>query len=436
MRRKLFIVGMVASICIAMNGGIKVHAEDMNEMEYETIYRPATGDLEELKAICVPEEKLENLQVGISIQQEGYVDEEKQTFLTLGSDYGYQDMEKRSNGENRQALYEQMYAAAIQESTNGEDAKAASVKGSVYQVATVITGLEKYNFTQKELTETYFTFRNDNPQFFWLSNVVLWGINTETKNITSVSMITYDEYASWNTRTQTLDEIMKTGEDVYLSQISDSDDTYTKVKKIHDALAKDIDYDYDHMNDIGPAHSIAGAMTATKKAVCEGYSKVMQLMMNCYGIDNIYVTGTGNGGGHAWNLVGMDDEKYYWLDATWDDQKTGVIYNYFLVGNTNFTNHTADVPDKENSTFLYALPTVSDTDYIYAPVEVTVKKGDINADGSINISDLMLSLNHVSQKTLLKENELLAADINEDGSVTITDLMRLLNYVSGKSATL
>ena len=59
-------------------------------------------------------------------------------------------------------------------------------------------------------------------------------------------------------------------------------------------------------------------------------------MMNCYGIENIYVTGLGNGGGHAWNMVGMDDGKYYWLDATWDDQPYEQFqHDYFLVGNNN-----------------------------------------------------------------------------------------------------
>ena len=59
--------------------------------------------------------------------------------------------------------------------------------------------------------------------------------------------------------------------------------------------------------------------------------------------------------------------------------------------------------------------------------------GDINQDGSINIQDLMLCLNHVSQKTLLTEDALMAADVDESGNVNIQDLMLLLNYVSGKS---
>lgn len=59
--------------------------------------------------------------------------------------------------------------------------------------------------------------------------------------------------------------------------------------------------------------------------------------------------------------------------------------------------------------------------------------GDINHDGDVNIQDLMLCLNHVSQKSLLTGNELSVADVDESGNVNIQDLMLLLNYVSGKS---
>lgn len=153
---------------------------------------------------------------------------------------------------------------------------------------------------------------------------------------------------------------------------------YNKVLKIHDTLIGDIEYSEDV--NIPIAHSIAGAMTSGRSAVCEGYAKVMQVMMNCYDIENIYVTGLGNGGGHAWNMVGMDDGKYYWLDATWDDQPYKQFqHDYFLVGDQNFTDHIADSPEG---------------------------------------------------------TALLAADINNDDTVNLVDLMRLLNYVGGKSDSL
>lgn len=223
---------------------------------------------------------------------------------------------------------------------------------------------------------------------------------------------------------------------VYQSQISGEDDLYNKVLKIHDTLIGDIEYSEDI--NVPIAHSIAGAMTSEKSAVCEGYAKVMQVMMNCYDIENIYVTGLGNGGGHAWNMVGMDDGKYYWLDATWDDQLYEEFqHDYFLVGNQNFSDHIADSFEGTGVNFLYELPEASETDYVYIPgSEEGGEKGDINADGMINIFDLTICMNHIIQKQILNEEALKVADVNEDGSVNIFDLTRIMNYIIKKSDTL
>lgn len=71
-------------------------------------------------------------------------------------------------------------------------------------------------------------------------------------------------------------------------------------------------------------------------------------------------------------------------------------------------------------------------------VRVTEKKvipGDIDANGVVNLFDLMQCLNHVSGKTVLTDNAFTAADVDQNGGVDLFDLMRILNYVSGKSAT-
>ena len=73
---------------------------------------------------------------------------------------------------------------------------------------------------------------------------------------------------------------------------------------------------------------------------------------------------------------------------------------------------------------------------VYDIEGVHIEKGDINADGNVNLVDLMQCLNHVGRKELLVGKALEAADINEDGIVNLVDLMRLLNYVGRKSDTL
>ena len=332
--------------------------------EEQTIVRDADGDMEPLIAVQCTDEEFEQL-FGQTIREtqrwSGSTGSEEQSFLDCGSDYGYQDMSKRSNGAGRQHLYQQIEAACRDFTLNQNNAEVGSLNGSDYYMANAV-GISDYELTSNEMVETYYTFRNDNPQYFWLSNRVIYSTSW-------VGVLSYADYQNGEARQTALEEIMQTLEDVYTSQICSTDSNYRKILKIHDALIADIEYDYELNIEI--AHSIAGAMTSRKAAVCEGYAKVMRLVMNYYDIMNIYVTGDA-GDGHAWNLVQMSNGNYYWLDATWDDQPYPEFqHTYFLVGNLNFTDHIPDTPDQQGVYFLYELPLVSDEDYS-APLQAII----------------------------------------------------------------
>lgn len=65
-------------------------------------------------------------------------------------------------------------------------------------------------------------------------------------------------------------------------------------------------------------HTAYGAL-ADGCAVCEGYSCAAKLMLNALGIGADIEVGTCiDGGGHAWNLVKVDD-AWYQMDVTWND---------------------------------------------------------------------------------------------------------------------
>lgn len=415
---------------------LAVSGADMKEVRAEEeimVVRKGTGDLEQLEAIHVSEDVLSEWRLAESSQDSARaVDEDIQEFLSYSSDYGYRDMAKRSNAAARQDAYRQLENICRKFSTNGKDAEIRISDGKEYAAAGVVE-LPQYSMTWDELSEIYFMFRNDNPQYFWLSNRVLFSRGASGVGA-AIIPLTYDEYRSGAVRSSTLEEIVETAQIVYQSQITSADDGYHKVLKIHDTLISDIEYSQD--TSILISHSIAGAMTSAKSAVCEGYAKVMQVMMNCYGIENIFVTGDA-GGGHAWNMVRMNDGNYYWLDATWDDQIYEAFrHDYFLVGNNNFTDHIADVPTGSGKKFLYELPLASNEDYVYHANVPVSTKGDVNADGRITMTDLLMCLHHVSGRTLLTGDAFLAADINDDGVVKMTDLLRILHYVSGRNTVL
>lgn len=386
-----------------------------------------TGDTENYRTIEIPNQTAEEWKRAEAWPYaSGDTDDRVSDFLEYGSDYGYQDMQKRSHGEGRQYLYQELKEGCDQFTGSTQDAAGKELWDEIYYTAFTVD-VSGYGLTNDEMVESYYTFRNDNPQYFWLSNEVIY-------SDTTVTVLTYDRYSDGDVRRGALDEILNTVQEVYQSRIEASDSRYEKVLTLHDTLIADISYSEDTSADI--AHSIAGALTGERSAVCEGYAKVMQLMMNCYDIPNIYVTGYA-GGGHAWNMVYMNDGNWYWLDATWDDQPYEQFrHDYFLVGNHNFADHTADSPEGTGTDFLYELPEASAENYVYDPGAVVITAGDVNEDGSINVVDLMMCLHHVSGRTLLEENSFLAADVNGDGMVNVVDLMRLLHYVSGRNSEL
>ena len=116
-------------------------------------------------------------------------------------------------------------------------------------------------------------------------------------------------------------------------------------------------------------------------------------------------------------------------------EETGKLYNY--VGDESADQKVNSLVEAnqfvEGKSCRYANFIIS-TKPLQGESEVTL--GDINADGQINLTDVVLGLNHSSKKSLLTGDALAAADINQDGAVNLTDVMRLMNYVAKKSTTL
>ena len=435
MKKKIIGLFFVVSLVCGMHS--KVHADQINDsiQGQVQVVREKSSGTEGLYAVEISDEEAEQIANANqkSTTVEYYAGKDEKAFLNCGGDYGYQDMKKRSNTEGRQYLYRELKKESEAFTTGNADAEEYMLNDTIPIYIVGKINVQQYQMTAKEMVETYFTFRNDNPQFFWVDNMVVYSSNY-------LMLLSYGDYEQAVERKETLNEIVDTQRNVYQSGITSTDSKYEKVLKIHDALIKDIEYDEDVYSgeEAETSHSIAGAMTSAKTAVCEGYAKVMQLMMNCYDVENIYVTGIANGGGHAWNMVQMNDGKYYWLDATWDDQEyEDFQHSYFLVGNSNFEGHTINLPTDEGGNFLYELPKANDADYEYKDDEKDEAiKGDVTGDKEVDIKDLRTVLRSVCGKEELTENQKLAADVTGDDQVDIQDLRKLLRFVCGKMETL
>jgi hypothetical protein len=57
--------------------------------------------------------------------------------------------------------------------------------------------------------------------------------------------------------------------------------------------------------------------------------------------------------------------------------------------------------------------------------------GDVNNDGTIDVSDVMAVINHIVEITSLSGNQLLAADTTRNQVVDVSDAMKIVNYIVG-----
>lgn len=65
-----------------------------------------------------------------------------------------------------------------------------------------------------------------------------------------------------------------------------------------------------------------------------------------------------------------------------------------------------------------------------------VTKGDINADGEVDIQDLRSILRYICEKEEFNEDQKSVADVDANGEVDIKDLRKVIRYVSGKESAL
>lgn len=123
-----------------------------------------------------------------------------------------------------------------------------------------------------------------------------------------------------------------------IAQKLKKDSDFESVKAAYDYIINRVDYDYDYNNYLDYEGFRDGVM------VCSGYSMALfhllvdmnipVRMVSGYCAEEETVTG------HAWNVVKID-EKWYNVDATWDDpgEEKDIQYQYFLKSDADFGNH-------------------------------------------------------------------------------------------------
>ena len=274
-------------------------------------------------------------------------------------DYAYKALANESKTQAKQKFYTDMYNAFCEYWLCNFDNTGKYWTDTSTRQKYVIIGTLKYSdygLTLDDAINTYAMLRHDVPAFYFLAANLTY--NAWLQYITIISDSTL-ETASARMNVQSK---ISTYLSNYVSTVDYKYSDYYKAVSLNNYLCNNCEYWYDNgqPSDNEYAHSVAGPILY-KKGVCEAYAKLYQMILNYIGLDNIYVIGTSrNNGGHAWNLVSLNG-KYYNMDTTWNDMSGN---DYVLRGTTNFyRDHTPFKPTDDYFHHLYALPTISSSDY-------------------------------------------------------------------------
>ena len=293
-------------------------------------------------------------------------------------DYAYNYLsDNYDNAEAMLALYDKIDEESeyFHSSTRDAETKKISDKDTYYAAE---IGFGDLGLSQEEALAVWNAYRYDHPLYYWMSNVVSY-------TSSSLSLLVFEEYAEGDVRAD-LNEQIYSAVEGYINALNGKTDIYQKTLSFHDNIIFATEYGYED-DGVTPlddpyAHSVLGTLIYGE-GVCESYTKTFQLLLNFSGIENVYVSGYAREA-HAWNLVKLDNDEWYWFDLTWDDvpkNGLGVRHSYFCVSDydnvliydgaptgrfgTILEDHNPDPVRELGSNFFYELPESADDSYEY-----------------------------------------------------------------------
>ncbi len=210
------------------------------------------------------------------------------------------------------------------------------------------------------ITETQFQkvcdyILRDHPEIFWFRHGATFYFDTATGIVDHVDLKYCLDRAEAESRRQQIDAAVKS----FMTAVTDTMSDYEVALRIYENIINLVDYDTlglekqqrlasnaspEQTDDL---RSIYGVFV-NKKAVCVGYAKATQYLLNLCGIECTYVTSDT----HAWNLIKLEGD-YYHLDTTWGDgtdtkrdklQSTAVNYDCFCINDEELAALSAHTP--------------------------------------------------------------------------------------------
>ncbi len=281
-------------------------------------------------------------------------------YLVYSSSDQYDSFISLDNAENMRLAYLNALAKSLVISLY-DDYSPKTVNtssNSYYSAYTIKTTSTDYTITIEEAVTIWAAVEADNPLFYWIENSYLY-------STTQIYVIMADSFIDYSDRIEANNDIIEGINNIASNMEGLSE--YDTIKYAYTYVISNTSYAYDEDGSASSkveAHSVVGFFQG-ENVVCEGYAKVLQIIYNYVGITNYYIRGYvgSTSAGHAWNYV-CYNSKWYWMDATNDDEGTYSNYSLFLLGSnkmSKYNYYTYD--DTLGATYQGGLPTLNSKSY-------------------------------------------------------------------------
>lgn len=187
------------------------------------------------------------------------------------------------------------------------------------------------DISEKSFYRVHYALLYDHPEYFWLSKFEAKTLNGRLYSVIYTGMSEYHHV---------YEQLSQIGDRI-ANDIPSDYCTYEKIKYIYDYIVQSTDY-----VEYAKCSQDIRSVLLYKQSVCAGYAGTFKFLCDKAKIPCVYVSGTVDGVGHAWNMVQIGEE-YYWVDTTWGEASYGngdsSRWNYHYLCATDeelFATHT------------------------------------------------------------------------------------------------
>lgn len=233
----------------------------------------------------------------------------------------------------------------------------------------IVTALENYetlidvsayNIPRSQGSQEYLRILNDNPQLFYVRELVRTGCTTD-------QVITFQPYyLEEKEEAMQMKEELEIAVQKAMEQVDASMGAVQKALIVHDYLVQNCEYDQERFmagNVPDISHTAYGPLV-NGIAVCDGYAKAYAYIME----DKLEIPCTvisSNSMSHAWNMIEIDGEWYH-VDLTWDDPVWDCIgrveHNYFLLSDQAISQNSPDAATGNGNHYAWTKGYTADSD--------------------------------------------------------------------------